>query len=204
MAKTEHAADAEGGAVDAGPQPSKLPLLIGLVNTIAVVAAIGMLIYTRILYKRPQITEEGERQKIEALKALPPPTTVPGYVNFEATTINISPSPVETKPSDGASNSQTVGKLHYATIGFSIELGDINRKDELEALKPLILDQFLALVGHKQFHELTSVQGRYVLKTQLIELANALAVKRSQLTPSQAEQAGPLITGLFFNQFIVQ
>jgi flagellar basal body-associated protein FliL len=202
MSKAEKAPEGDEAEADTGPKPSKLPLIVGLVNTIAVLAAVGMLVYTRVLYKRPPITEDGERAKIEAMKAAPTAPAVLSFINFDPLTINISPSPPNVRPQEG-SNEQIAGKLHYATIGFSVQV-DENRKDELDALKPLILDQFLALVGHKQFHELTSVQGRYVLKTQLIELANALALKRQQMAGQTQQDNGPLISGLFFNQFIVQ
>jgi flagellar basal body-associated protein FliL len=201
MSEDAKAAEATGGdEVDTGPKPSKLPLLLGLVNSVAILAAVGTLAYTRILFKRPQITEAGEREKIAQMSTAPKVATTTGFATFDPITINIAPSPTQPKPADGTPT-QIQGKLHYATIGFSIELRDIARKDELEAIKPLVIDQFLALVGRKQFHELTSVQGRYVLKTQLIEIVNLLATKR--LPPGTAE-AGPLSSNLFFNQFIVQ
>lgn len=194
------AAPAEAAEADAGPKPPKLPLILGLVNTVVILAAVGMLTYTKLLYKRPQITEDGEREKIAAQQAAPKTVSNTGYVAWEPITINISPSPPNPKPADGTST-QIQGKLHYATVGFSMELNDIARKDEIEALRPLITDQFLALVGRKQFHELTSVQGRYVLKTQLIEIVNALAAKRR---PADKPDPGPLVNNLFFIQFIVQ
>ena len=199
MADAAKAAEA-GGEADTGPKPSKLPLLLGLLNTVAVLAAVGVLAYTRLLYQRPQITEDGEREKIALMKAAPAAAVHTGFETFEPLTINISPSPPNPKPADGTA-SQIQGKLHYATIGFSLELRDIAHKDEIEAIKPLIIDQFLALVGRKQFHELTSVQGRYVLKTQLIEIVNNFAAKRRP--PDQADP-GPVVINLFFTQFIVQ
>lgn len=199
---SEAAKPAEAGAevADTGPKPPKLPLILGLVNTLVIFAAMGLLAYTKLVYKRPQITEDDERAKIIAEKAAPKAISNPGYVAWEPITINISPSPMNPKPADGT-NGQIQGKLHYATIGFSLELNNVGRKDEVEALRPLITDQFLALVGHKQFHELTSVQGRYVLKTQLIEIVNAIAAKR---LPADQPDPGPLVNNLFFIQFIVQ
>lgn len=197
---SEGANTAEDASADTGPKPPKLPLILGLLNTVAILAAAGTLAYTKILFKRPPITEDGERARLERAKTAPKPEAQTGYVTFDPLTINISPSPPQPKAPEGA-QSQLQGKLHYANIGFSLELHDISRKEEVEAIKPLIADQFLSLVGHKQFHELTSVQGRYVLKTQLIETVNALAAKR--LDTSKPDP-GPLVTDLFFNQFVVQ
>jgi flagellar basal body-associated protein FliL len=177
-----------------------LSLLLGVLNTVLVLAAMGTLTYTRLIFKRPQITEEGERDRLVTMQTDAKPALTSGYVSFEPTTVNISSSPPQAKAADGT-QSQILGKLHYATIGFSMELKDISRKDDIEALRPLIMDQFLALVGRKQFHELTSVEGRYILRTQLIEVANSMAAKR--LKESQAD-TGPLVVNLYFNQFLVQ
>jgi flagellar basal body-associated protein FliL len=200
---------AVAGAAQAGP--SKLPLLLGLINTIAVLAAVGALVYTRVLFKRPPITESSERARIEAMKAAKPPKAmVPGEITFDQTTINIATSPADPKPAEtagpGASNpAQLGGKMHYATVAFTLQIRDADAKADIEALKPLITDQLLTLMGKKQFHELTSVQGRYVLKTQIIELANELWSKRQNKDGAiPTTPADPLVTELYFSQFIVQ
>ena len=207
------ASGADGGAAggEAGPKPSKLPLLLGLINTVAVLAAVGALVYTRVLFKRPPITEASERARIEAMKAAKPPKVMtPGEVVFDQTTVNIASSPEAPKPAETAgpgssAPAQLGGKLHYATVSFTLEIRDADAKADIEALKPLITDQFLTLMGKKQFHELTSVQGRYVLKTQIIELANELWTKRQNKDGNiPTTPAEPLVTELYFSQFIVQ
>jgi flagellar basal body-associated protein FliL len=202
---------AAAGAVEAGPKPSKLPLLLGLINTVAVLAAVGALVYTRVLFKRPPITEASERAHIEAMKvAKPPKAMVPGEITFDQTTINIATSPADPKPAEtagpGSSNpAQLGGKMHYATVAFTLQIRDADAKADVEALKPLITDQLLTLMGKKQFHELTSVQGRYVLKTQIVELANELWNKRQNKDGAiGTTPAEPLVTELYFSQFIVQ
>jgi flagellar basal body-associated protein FliL len=181
MSETKAEAADSSAPVDSGPKPSKLPLLLALLNTLTILAAVGALVYTRILFKRPKITEESERARIEAMKAAKPAKSViPGIVVFDSTTINIASTPVHPKAADSTSTNPSQrlgGKLHYATVGFTLEVRDGSRKGEVEAIRPLITDQFLTIMGKKQFHELNSVQGRYVLKTQVIELANDLLVK---------------------------
>jgi flagellar basal body-associated protein FliL len=59
-------------------------------------------------------------------------------------------------------------------------------------------------MGHKQFHELTSVQGRYILKSQVLEIANQLWAKRQSPNGENVPASDPLFTNLYFTQFIVQ
>src|SRR6185312_7833803 len=113
-------------------------------------AGLGALAYTKLLYHRPSITEDAERTRLEALKASPPPEAVPGYLSFDPVTVNIAPVPAQPKPADGTA-SQLQGKLHYANIGFALELRDVSKKDDIDNLRPLIMDRFLAMVGKKDF-----------------------------------------------------
>jgi flagellar basal body-associated protein FliL len=124
---------------------------------------------------------------------------------FDPTTINIASSPEAPKPADGT-QTQLGGKLHYATVGFALEIEDADKKADVETIRPQITDHFLTLMGKKQFHELTSVQGRYILKSQVLEIANQLWAKRQSAggnTPD-APAGDPLFTNLYFTQFIVQ
>jgi flagellar basal body-associated protein FliL len=197
----------ESTPVDTGPKPSQLPLLVSMINTVAILAAVGILTFTKILYKRPKITEESERANIEKMKnAKPEKSLVPASIVFESSTINIAATPEQPKSSDGTSN-QIQGKLHYATVGFTIEISDETKKADVETIRPQISDQFLTLMGKKQFHELTSVQGRYVLKTQILELANELWNKRQKKddrTTASGDMEPSLFTNLYFTNFIVQ
>jgi flagellar basal body-associated protein FliL len=195
---------ADSAQVDTGPKESKLPLLVSLINTVAILAAVGFLAYTKLVFKRPKITEETERAHIEKLKAeAPSKPFMPATVVFDQTTINIASSPEAPKPVDGT-QTQLGGKLHYATVGFALEIEDGDKKTDVETLRPLITDHFLTLMGKKQFHELTSVQGRYILKSQVLEIANQLWAKRQGKGDDGAQAGDPLFTNLYFTQFIVQ
>ncbi|RYG58565.1 hypothetical protein EON80_26870, partial [bacterium] len=54
------------------PKTSKLPLILVLVNVVAALGVGGLVYYTKVMFKRPKITEISERQKleIEAAKAI--------------------------------------------------------------------------------------------------------------------------------------
>lgn len=191
-AKTEQ--PAAGGA----PGPSKLPLLIGIVNTVAVIAAVGFLYYTKLIFHRPPITEEAERARLEALHAKQKAPEIPGTIPFDPITVNIASSLAPTKP--GQNNGQSMaGKLHYAQVGFVIEIRDSSRKDEIEAIRPIINDKLLSLLGRKEFQELTTVQGRYILRTQVLALINQLLAGKDKTAPHPN-----LVTQIFFTQFVVQ
>jgi xanthosine utilization system XapX-like protein len=57
--------EAETKPGDASPKkPLPLGMILGVLNTIAILGLLGMLVYTQILYKRPLITENSERAKI--------------------------------------------------------------------------------------------------------------------------------------------
>lgn len=179
------------------PGESKVPLLVVLMNTIAILAALGAFVYTRILFKRPAITEQDERAKLLEAQAHPKAPPVAGLVNFEPVTVNIKstmPNPKsETEPQPG----QFPGKVHYATIAFSFEIRDITKKDDIEGLRPILLDKILSMVGRKSFEELTTVQGRYVLRTQILDLVN-------DLLKAESKDKDIAVTNVFFTQFLVQ
>ena len=179
--------------------PSKLPMLLALVNTLAIAGVLGMVAYTRVLYKRPAITEQGERDRLDTVHASPAQHDAPGLVEFKTITVNIESSPAIPRPADGTPE-QIQGKLHYATLGFALEVRDAHQIERVEEIKPLVMDKVLAMLGRKAFHELTTVQGRYVLRTQIIEVANELI---DHARPEHA-QHDALVTNVFFTSFIVQ
>ncbi len=212
-------AEAEKGEAQGSPGPSKLPLILALVNTVAILAAMGALVYTRLLFKRPEITESGQRALLVQANASPLPQAEPGFVNFEPTTLNIA--------------SPEAGRHRYATIGFSISIRDKTRAGEVEAVRPLIMDRILSLVGRLQPQDLTNVQGRYVLRAELIDATNEILrenkgkIQPPAATPDKAggegggeggehaaqpkAQEGPhapivgeLVSDVFFTQFVVQ
>jgi flagellar basal body-associated protein FliL len=153
--------DKEASAEAAGPPgPSKLPMILALVNTVAILAAMGALVYTKLLFKRPVITESGQRAALAKTNASPLPQAEPGFVTFEPTTVNLA--------------SEEPGRHRYATIGFSIGIRDKSRAAEVEAVRPLIMDKVLSLFGRRQPQELTNVQGRYVLRAELVDAANEI------------------------------
>jgi flagellar FliL protein len=171
-------------AAEAKPPRSKPPLMIILlgVNLLAALGAIGMVVYTKVLYKRPPITEDAEREKIAKKMEKKKPIGPPGSLVFPSVTVNLDPA-----PSDGGGQ----GKIHYATIGFTLATVDQEAEAKLQEVRPLIEDKLLTLIGRRNYQDLTSVQGRYLLRSQLRESANQLAKEA-------------LVTDVYFTEFVVQ
>ena len=193
MSEATDTSAAPAGA--AGPGPSKLPLLVALINTLAIMGALGTFVYTRILFKRPVITEEAERARLadEALKKANA-SAVSGTVTFPPVTINIKPTFIG--PETGA-KALASAKLHYATMAFTLELRDERQKDLIETLQPVIFDRVLSLMGRKNYADLTSVQGRYVVRTQMQDIVN-------QLVAAETKDKTAAVTNVYFSTFMIQ
>ena len=166
------------------------PLLLAAFNSLVALGLVGLMFYIKMVYKRPAITEDGERMRLTKMHEKKMEVVVPGLIAFEPITVNIAAQPPNPKPADGTAR-QLAGKLHYATVGFALELRDAEQKDMIESLRPVIIDRMLNLLGHKAFHELTTPQGRYVLRSQILDLTN-------QMTH------GTLVSNVYFTEFTVQ
>jgi flagellar FliL protein len=176
---------------------SKLPLILQLVNLVAFVATLGYMVQTKLLYKRPAITESGEKERILAeLKKEATEPAVPAFIKFDPVTINIH-SASRAEPGSGKRGGD--GKLHYATVGFSLEVRDEEEKGSVESAKPLILDQLGILLGKRPFHELATVQGRYILASDLVSAVNKVLNEHSDY-----EEPEVWVTNVYFTEFVVQ
>lgn len=149
-----------------------------------------MLIYTRMIFKRPPITETAERTRIAARQKQPAAPAKSGVVQFEPFTVNIKSVPVHPLPSE-SNGSQIKGKTHFATVGIALELRDGDKKFKIDDAKPILMDKLLSHFGTKNFNEITTVQGRYLLRNDILDLVNEVV-------------KDPLVTNVFFTQFIVQ
>ena len=183
--ETKESASAGGS----GGSKFGLPVLIGLVNTLVLLGALGVAAYTLIVFKRPEITEEQERAKFEAMRASPSPAPSTGFIEVPVFSVNIRTTP--SQPGSLNYDPQIAGKLHYASLGFSLELKHMQVLDDFEVIKPIFMDRLLQLMGKKEFNELTTVQGRYVLRNEIMELANELLKQ-------------PVVLNVFFTKFVVQ
>jgi len=171
---------------------------ISILNFLVILIVFGVFYYSRFVYKRPVITEIGERVKIEERQGSLLQPTTPGVVSFDPITMNIEPTPAHPLSEDGTQR-QLQGKYHYATVAFTVEIRDKNLKSMIETVRPLIIDKLIQTVGKKTFQEVTTVQGRYILHTQIMDFTNQLITHHSLKPMNEG-----LVTNVFFTQFIVQ
>ncbi|MCM2276446.1 MAG: flagellar basal body-associated FliL family protein [Oligoflexia bacterium] len=195
------AANKDEAAPGVAKRPMDVALIVGLANSLVALAALGTLAYTKILYKRPAITEQSERARLAQLKLKPEIAVTPGAMTFEPLTVNIQSTPRQARAADGTPN-QIEGKLHFVTLSFTLEIRDESRKAELQDIRPLFLDKLLGLLGRKTFQELSTVQGRYILKTQILEAVNQLLAQRANKPETLAGNG--LVTAVHFTHFVVQ
>lgn len=174
--------DAAAPALPTAKSKPALIVILLAVNTVAALAAVGMLYYKAKVFKRAPITESSEAERLKKKFTKPALVGPPGSLKFDAVTINLAQAPSGT----GGEN-----RIHYATLAFSVATADQTAQSKLEEIRPLLQDRLISMVSKKQYGELNSVQGRYLLRTQLRELGNQLARE-------------PLITDVYFTEFVVQ
>ena len=167
-------------------QPSTLSSVpfAPILNTIGLIFALGFLYYTKFIVKHAKITEMGERQRLVELQARPTQPAVPAFIPFESMTLNMK---------------QLQGKPHYLTLKFTLEIHDQNKQDMIQEIRSLILDQLIATVGRKEFYELTTIQERYILRSQMIDFTNELIISHA-IKPIKEG----LVTNVYFTDIIVQ
>jgi flagellar FliL protein len=175
MASEDH----DGGGDDAASAPKRKldpQLLLVLGNTLLVLGALGTFIYTKILYEKPPIVEETEIQKKEDELKVPAPSAEKVIVPFDQMILNIA--------MDGA-------KAHYATVAFAVECRDADVADIVRYKKALFTDKLIAIFGKRQLSELNTIQGKLLLKNELLGAFN-------QIVPQGA------ITDFYFSTFMLQ
>ena len=161
----------------------KLGLILGLVNTVAIAAVLGLFVYTKMVYKRPAITESKERARLEskAHKEKILYSGKRGLVGLEPITANLDPY-IDT---DGKK------KMHYVSLAMSIEVRDEKEIPKFEFIKPVIQDQIIQSLGKKTFADLNQVQGRYLFRSMIIDATNAYLKE-------------PIVTEVYFSDFLLQ
>jgi flagellar FliL protein len=142
----------------------KIGFILGLLNTLAIAAVLGLFVYTKLIFKRPAITESKERAKIvkKAEAPLVVDRTKTIMVPLDAVTVNL----------DAFTGADGKPKTHMVSMNLSLEVIDEKAKEKVEAAKPAILDRIIQNLGKRTFQELNQVQGRYVFKSQVIDESN--------------------------------
>ncbi len=160
---------------------NKLGLILGILNTVVVCAVLGLFVYTKLIFKRPAITETKERTKLHIKKPSPKELGEErAIVPLEPITANLDPFQENGKQ-----------KVHYLSMTMSIEIRNENEQTVFEESKPIILDKILSILAKKKFEDLNQVQGRYIFRSQIIDAANEYL-------------GAPIVTEVYFGDFLLQ
>jgi flagellar basal body-associated protein FliL len=192
---------ASGGGHEEGGGGSKTALIVPLLNSVILLLSLGFLAYTKLVFKRPVITEEVEKARVLEQKQASPTDSAEGGIGqipFDPITVNILSSPDNHLPIALGSPGNK-GKAHFLTVQFTLEVMSSSYTDTVQGLKPFLLDRLIQTVGKKSFSELATVQGRYILRSELMELANKTLTERAHL-PTQEK----VVTNLYFTTFVVE
>lgn len=161
----------------------KIGLILGLVNSVAIAAVLGLFLYTKVLYKHPPITEASVRVKIEQAEAKSKPEDPSKRVLYplDPITVNL----------DGFTGADGKPKTHFASLTLALEIRKEKDRAKVDSVKAVILDQVIQNLAKKKFEDLNQVQGRYVFKSQIIDDSNAYL-------------KAPLVTDVYFTEFMLQ
>jgi len=161
----------------------KLGLLLGLINTLVIAAVLGLFVYTKVLYKRPPITEIHERQRLAdaAHRSEVVRPQKKGIVPLDPITTNLDPYTDE----------EGKQKLHYVSVTLAVEIRDQKEMQKFESIKPVVLDQIIQQLGKRKFEDLNQVQGRYLFRSMIIDATNAYLKE-------------PIVTEVYFTDFLLQ
>jgi len=159
----------------------KLGLILGVLNTVAIAAVLGVFVYTKIVFKHPAITEEKERAKLSAHATQIESDGKHFMVPVDPITVNLDPF-------TGADGKQ---KVHYATVSLTFELRSEKDSGRFDTVKPVVMDRVIQNLGKKKFEDLNQVQGRYLLRSQIVDAAN--------------EYLGePIVAEVYLSDFLLQ
>ena len=169
---------------------------LAALNIVALGAALSFYYYAHFRYRRPVPTDAQERAALRKKHALRPRLEVPTLMPFKSLTINISSNHALDTPAE-ANTEPTEEKLHYVTLEFSLELRDARYQAVAERLQVFLVDRLITLLSKKTPAEVSTIQGRYVLHSQMIDEFNDLIAEK---TSDQLE----IISNVYFTQFVVQ
>ncbi len=170
---------------EAAPKPKKkldTGILLGLVNSLLVLGVLGVAVYTKLIFKKKEIKESVEMEKIiEEDKAPEKVQNEKVLVNFDQMTVNIATDD---------------GKPHYLTVLVALEANGAEAAAAAKQLKAVMTDKIISAVGKKKMNELSAMQGKLILKTELIREFNKIMKDAANI------ELG--VTDIFFSEFMIQ
>ena len=160
----------------------KITLLLGVLNTGAIVAVLGLFVFTKMVYKHPAITEQQERKKLAQT------ATKPDAANARKMIIALDPITVNLNTYKDKNGKDVA---HYSSVTLAVEIRDEKDAGKFNDAKPVIMDKIIQNLSKKTFEELNQVQGRYLFRSQIIDAANDYL-------------KAPVVTEIYFSDFLLQ
>lgn len=147
-----------------------LPKILKGLNTLAAVVALGLLIYSKMIFKRPRITESQERDRVLKMKPVDSDIAT-GTIALDPVTYAIKSTVREFTAGDRNIAQATP---HFAKIGMTLVIRDESKRAMLEDIKPVLQDKLILHFQQKPLEELTNVQGRYLVRAELMKIINEM------------------------------
>lgn len=163
---------------------AKIVVIALALNAAALLVLLGAFIYTRVLYKRPVITEEQQRKYLEAELDKKEKARIAAFV---PTTYKIAPFEANLK--------STTSRDRILSIGISLEMSDQSFQSMLEAKKPQFMNQLNQMIAGTSPEEIQTIQGRLLFKSKVLGIISEIL---------KVEKGPAPVTDLYFTQFIIQ
>lgn len=132
-------------------------MLFSALHTLLVLLTFGFVLYSKIFYKKQKITKDSEMKALTLLSKK--------YSSAIESTYFVLLGPITV-------SIQSLGKPHYVSVSLALEMQDEYKKNPITAVQSFVLDQIITLLGKKNFYELTTVHGRYLLRSQILDATN--------------------------------
>jgi flagellar FliL protein len=148
--------------------------LIIALCTLASMAALGVFVYTTMLYEKPRLNDDLEKSSMMAeTKKL----VFPAPFKLKKMTINLK--------------SKRRGRLRFIDVEIHLVPFKDGESDKIENKKPMIRDSIIDIIGHMNPSELNSVSGKLILESRIKKRTNEIIGKK-------------IIKGVLFSHFVVQ
>jgi len=168
--------ESEGGGKKKGG--SKLKLIIVIVLVLVILGVLGGAAYMMFLKPKPEETEQtaGKKKKAVPKKKEAASSEIGVLYPFETFIVNMADS----------------GGTRYLKVTLQVELDQTEKLVEaMDKRKPQLRDAVLTVLATKRYEEVSSAQGKLILKQEIIRRVNSLVSEGS-------------ITNVYFTEFVAQ
>lgn len=180
----------EGGGGEEVKKPLRiaglsLPLLIlALLNILIMLGGMGAVVYFRLLYQPPVITNTQAIKDIEKVEKKKVVSKEDQADLIDRVAVPLPNLIINLRTQQG-------GKNRYASVNIVLECSNQACSDEINNLKPKLLDSIRMAVAKRSYAELVQSNTKFRMKHEITRLANSLI-------------EGGNVTNTYFSQFIVQ